>query len=100
MGVTVEVDRVIWHCFRCEERGARRHQPSVRPVPTIAAAPEKHLTLAAHWRAAYRELQPISDSPVSDYLKAHCCELPQAHVRYALALRHPSGYIGPAMVAL
>jgi putative DNA primase/helicase len=103
MGVTVERDRTVWHCYRCGEAGAKRHGRTLYhrpPQQRAAAQPQRYPTLAAHWRDTWNSLLPVHASPVAAYLKARCCDLPKAHVRYARALRHPSGYVGPAMVAL
>lgn len=103
MGVTVERDRTVWHCYRCGQAGARRHGQTIYTRTATPPAPTtigRHVALASNWRDFYRDLQPIEGSPVAAYLNARCCEIPRSHVRYAPALRHPSGYVGPAMVAL
>lgn len=79
----------------------RNHaDPRVTLKPRTPNADTPRPTLATHWRDTWRNLRPISESPVADYLSARCCDLPRSHVRYASALRHPTGFVGPAMVAL
>jgi hypothetical protein len=69
--------------------------------PASRTASATHPTLAADYRAFWRDLGPVADVG-SDYLTSRGCVVPpvDADLRYARALRHPSGYVGPALVAL
>lgn len=104
MGVTVEHDRVVWHCHRCAQAGAQREQRTymrpgaVRPQTTT---PKQHITLASPWRDAWQRCTPIQGI-AAKYLSARKCAQPPADgdLRYTEAPRHPSGYVGPALVAL
>ncbi len=104
MGVTVEHDRIVWHCHRCGQAGAQRDERvyqrlGARPAPS--STPMRHVTLAAQWCSIWAHLQPIAGTPAADYLRARGCALPpdDGDLRYG-ELRHPSGYAGPCMVAL
>ena len=111
LGVTVDAaGRGVAHCFRCAftesyrpDNGRRRHVAPALPSPrTITTA--KHETLSEYGRAVWREqCHPILRGTIAaDYLLARHCALPpvSGHLRWAPALRHPSGYIGPALVGL
>jgi len=111
LGVTVDAaGRGVAHCFRCSftesyrpDDGRRRHVAPALPSPrTITTA--KHETLSEYGRAVWREqCHPILPGTVgADYLLTRHCALPpvSGHLRWAPALRHPSGYTGPALVGL
>lgn len=84
--------------------------PGDRPEPrrTPAKAPDRGQEMPQHprlsdwglsiWRATLGLPGTIADQ----YLLARCCALPPAdgHVRFHPHLEHPSGYVGPALVAL
>ncbi len=104
MAVTVERDRVLWHCHRCGEGGAQREQRAA--TRAVASHPQtttakQHVTLASHWRDAWRTFGPIRGTAEA-YLQARGCALPPADgdLRCTESLPHPSGYTGPAIVAL
>ena len=104
LGITVEHDRTIWHCFRCGMAGARLAERTVMRVGTLPnqrIQPTRYLSLTAHWRDVWRSLKPISGT-AADYLRARACEIPPADgdLRCTESLEHPSGYIGPAFVGL
>jgi putative DNA primase/helicase len=106
LGVTVDHDgRAVAHCFRCEyvetyrpEHGTR-HRPSTAPVRSAAVA--KHETLSDYGRELWDACRPAHGAALA-YLKArHCVVPPQdGAMRCHPALKHPSGYAGPALVAL
>ena len=103
LGVTVVIDGGVWHCFRCGAAGGWRdkehHAKAGQHV--ITAKPDRHLTLAANWRALWEGLQSIQGT-AAEYLEARGCAIPPAScdLRSTESLAHPSGYAGPAIVAL
>ena len=104
LSVTVEHDRTIWHCFRCGMAGAQLAERTVMRVgtpPKIPSHPVRYLSLTAQWRDVWRSLKPISGT-AAEYLRARSCEIPPADgdLRCTESLRHPSGYVGPALVGL
>ncbi len=104
LSVTVELDGGVWHCFRCGWSGGWREQGTHKHTGTPLASParsERHLTLAANWRSFWRDLRPPHGTP-RKYLEARGCALPpiDGDLRCAESLRHPSGYVGPALIAL
>ena len=99
----------VAHCFRCEfvetyrprqpERQQRR-----QPVPRVAVqTPPQATTLNASGRALWRASHPVlAGTPASHYLRMRRCVLPPpgSHLRWLPAHRHPSGHVGPCLVAL
>lgn len=117
LGVTVDADgEGVAHCFRCEyvetyrpERpGSGLQLKPLRPPAqqarrVVAPQQQKHETLSDAGRALWKTTRAITpDSPAGRYLLARRCKLPPpgSHLRELPAHRHPSGYVGPAMVAL
>lgn len=113
LGVTVGADgRAVAHCFRCGYVASHRpnHPHSVRPAFQIRKevlpvfGKPRHETLSDYGRAVWREqCHPILPGTIAaDYLLARRCVLPpvEGHLRWHPALRHPSGYVGPALVGL
>lgn len=106
-GLTIEQDgKGVVHCFRCAyveshhpERGAVRRAPTLKP--THKPRPQKHERLNDWGRDLWRNCHPLSDVALS-YLRARHCRIPpeSGHLRWHPALKHPSGYVGPALVAL
>lgn len=108
LGVTIALDgRGVAHCFRCDftesyrpERGARLATPT---KPRIKAAPPtaKRNTLADYGLALWRRCKPLSGVAVA-YFEGRRCRIPpeDGDLRYHASLKHPSGYVGPALVAL
>ncbi len=101
LGVTIEQDRGVWHCFRCGWTGAQRYPAHPRAVKVSEPKRDKQLTLASHWRDLWGTLAPISGSAAA-YLKARGCALPpeDGDLKCTESLRHPSGYTGAALIAL
>ena len=97
---------VVWYCHRCEIAGSNRFGDSTkktplqtrRAAPTSASAPRG---LSEYGRQLWASMRPIA-GPAMDYLQSRACRLPpdDGDLRCATALKHPSGYIGPALVAL
>ncbi len=105
-GLTIEHDgKGVLHCFRCAyvesfrpERGAHRLPTA---LPTHKPQAQKHERLSDWGRDLWRNCHPLSGVALS-YLRARHCRIPPeaGHLRWHPALKHPSGYPGPALVAL
>jgi len=115
LGVTVDADGAgIAHCFRCEyvetyrpERPGLQSKPQRPPAHqarrVVAPQHQRHETLSDAGIALWKSTHAITpDSPAGRYLLARRCKLPPAgsHLRELPAHRHPSGHVGPWMVAL
>jgi putative DNA primase/helicase len=111
LSVTVKPDGgVSWKCFRCgwKEALRRRHgfQAHDRRCPRPVKPPEPEaypIGLAAPWKRLWHQTLPITaGNPVATYLQGRRCVLPHpdADLRSLPGHRHPSGYIGPAMIGL
>jgi putative DNA primase/helicase len=106
LSVRLEPDGVfVWHCHRlCGMDGSSRSRDQKTPPQPRQAAPrpaERPRGLSDIARALWAATEPISGA-AADYLKARACVLPptDSDLRCMPGLRHPSGYIGPALVAL
>ncbi|WON75153.1 toprim domain-containing protein [Nitrosospira sp. Is2] len=57
--------------------------------------------MSEYGQELFAQTQPLS-GPALDYLYARQCVVPpeDSHLRYHPALRHPRGYVGPALIAL
>jgi len=117
LGVTVDDSGAgIAHCFRCEyvetyrperpgsglQSKPQRHQAQ-QARRVVTPQQQKHETLNDAGRALWKTTRAITpDSPAGRYLIARRCKLPPpgSHLRELPTHRHPSGYVGPAMVAL
>jgi putative DNA primase/helicase len=105
LGVTVGRDgNAVAHCFRCSlvqsRAGGARSAPSLRAARNDPH--RKHQVLSEYGRAMWQQCVS-SHAPLSrSYLEARGCVLPpeDGDLRFYPALRHPSGYAGPALVAL
>jgi putative DNA primase/helicase len=106
LGITVEHDgHGVAHCFRCghvetyrPEHGARQ-RACAAPARPVRAAKHKHLS--DYGRDLWNACKPLH-GPALAYLKARHCAIPpeDGDLRCHPALKHPSGYAGPALVAL
>lgn len=108
LGVTMEADGAgVAHCFRCgfvesyrPERGAHLAMPSKRPIK--AAPPTvQHETLSEYGGALWKECKPLTGVALA-YIEARHCRIPPADgdLRFHVSLKHPTGHVGPALVAL
>jgi putative DNA primase/helicase len=95
----------VAHCHRCgyvENRFDDEVRTRAgRPLPR-AVAPTRHEVLSDYGRQLWHACRPVSGDARA-YLEARCCVIPpeDGDLRYLPALKHtPSGYIGPALVAL
>ncbi len=103
LAVTVDDRGTVWHCFRCGWSGAdntvtRASSPSARPATSEASSSSPDAAIAL-----YRASQPIERGTVAaDYLLARGCVLPprDGGLRWHPSVRHMSGHVGPALVAL
>ncbi len=92
--------------FLARQSGWRpsRAEHSPRPFTSCRAEPREpsvYETLSEHGRAVWNECAPLA-GVAFDYLRARCCAIPPADgdLRWHRALKHPSGYCGPALVGL
>lgn len=115
LGVTLDaLGAGVAHCFRCAfvetyraDRPSHQRQHTARhrePVQRVAveAAPQ-HDTLSPQGRALWRASHPIAPgAPPAHYLTMRSCALPpvSGHLRWLPAHRHPTGHVGPCLVAL
>lgn len=107
LAVKIDARGACWRCFRCEWRGAvadRRAdmpRPAARRPQERRAEPERHDTLAPWARALWLNCQPIAGIAAT-YLERRGCAIPPAagDLRWHPAILHPSGHVGPALVAL
>ena len=106
-GLKVEPDgAAVLHCFRCglvetyrPARGITHRAPAVRSA-IKPAAPERD-TLSDWGRALWAACLPIS-GVAQHYLQYRRCVIPPADgdLRWHPSVKHPSGHVGPALVAL
>lgn len=106
-GVTVEHGgQVVAHCFRCEhienhwpERAARYSPGKAINRPVV---PLKRETLSEYGVELFDACKAIRGSIGEQYLIARRCVIPpdDGDLRFHPALKHPSGFIGPALAAL
>jgi putative DNA primase/helicase len=102
-----------WTCHRCGWKGgiggerdlSRRRDNSVGAYRNPEPEPEKHETLARWGLRLWEHTRPIVPGTVAAaYLEARGCALPtyteETHLRWHPKLKHPSGHVGPALVAL
>jgi hypothetical protein len=102
LGITIEHGgKGIAHCFRCSFVESSRHGTE-RSAPVIKAKPaaQKHTVLSDWGRKLWAECIPLSGVAL-DYLKARRCYAPPyGDLKWHPTLKHPSGYIGAALVGL
>lgn len=106
LGVTITDDgKGVAHCFKCNYTESYRREHGAHYIPTVRPLhkpqAQKHETLNEWGRALWRDCHTLSGVAV-DYLKARHCWIPpeDGHLRWNPSLKHPSGYVGPALVAL
>lgn len=105
MGVTVERGAGVAHCFRCQfVETWRDERTEIRPgkAPARPATPRKRAALADYGLELWNACTGLRGTSGEEYLLARRCALPpvDGDLRYHPAMRHPSGYTGPALVAL
>lgn len=106
LGVTVDHDGSgVGHCFRCQYIEANREErTSARAGRLISGPPRaaKRETLSSAALAFWTDCSPPA-GPARAYLTARGCAIPpdDGDLRWHPQLKHPpSGYVGPALVAL
>lgn len=107
LGATVEHDgRGVAHCFRCGFVETR-HQDRVgtrRPgrAPARPMVARKRSTLGQWGHDLWRSCSGLSGTTGEAYLLARGCRIPptDGDLRYHEVLRHPTGFVGSALVAL
>lgn len=113
LGVTVDfTGNGVAHCFRCtfvetyrpQQPERQQHHIHRQPVQPVAVeTPQQHETLSAPGRALWQAAHPIrTGTPAGHYLTMRRCALPpvNGHLRWLPAHRHPTGHVGPCLVAL
>jgi putative DNA primase/helicase len=102
-GLKVEADRAVMHCFRCGlVQSFRSERTTVRRGPCIKRQQVQQRTTLSDWgHALWGRTHELSGVAL-DYLKHRHCVIPPVYgdLRWHPALKHPSGYTGPALVAL
>jgi putative DNA primase/helicase len=100
--VTVSVSGLVWYCHRCHNTGPLIDaDQSSRRRPIITAPAATHTTLSDYGRNLWRECRAL-DGDALEYLRARRCVIPpdDSHLRWHPKLKHPSGYVGTALVGL
>jgi putative DNA primase/helicase len=99
--VTVTGEGFVWYCHRCHETGPLSEDGNSRRRPMIVSPHTMRDTLSDFGHELWRQCRTLSATAV-DYLQARHCVVPpgDGHLRWHPELKHPSGYIGPALVAL
>lgn len=101
LSVTVDVaGDAVWQCFRCGFKGAakrgQRQARVERPAPAWSRRPPDPWLF-------WPSVLPIEPGDVAAaYLEGRGCALPPnpGHLCWHPELRHPSGHVGPGLVAL
>ena len=104
LSVKVDSDGAVWNCFRCGWSGRLKRGASHTPVHAlspIAQVTQIHTTLSPYWRDLWESCSPIAGEARA-YLEARHCVVPpvDGDLRWHPKLRHPSKYVGPALVGL
>lgn len=102
LAVTIEPDgRAMYYCHRCHMKGVggtyRRRSSG---TPNTRSSQQRQ-TLSHEGRELWRSCRHLSEEAQS-YLECRRCVVPppEGHLRWHARLRHPSGHVGPALVAL
>lgn len=106
-GLKMEDDGAgVLHCFRCSytenytpDRGAAvRRAPSIKP--SFKADVQQHQRLNDWGMALWKSTHDLG-GVAAQYLRSRHCVVPAyGDLRWLPSLKHPSGYVGPALVAL
>ena len=103
--LSVKVERYghyVWHCHRCRWAGASGLS-TINPQPRAQNAPKAHHEGLSEWAIALWQSTRELEGDALAYLEARSCVCPPMYgdLRYYPNLKHsPSGYTGPALVAL
>lgn len=106
LGVTIEHSgRGVAHCFRCDFTETWRDERASTQAGTYKAPAQsapRHEVLSNYGRDLWSACRPLAGSALA-YLESRGCIIPprDGDLRWHPSLRHrPSGYEGPALVAL
>ncbi len=106
MGLALNADgSAVWHCFRCDFAGARdANREMAQRIGNSSVRRTEHKQfdmLAPSWSSYWERLGALRDEGVA-YLQARGCAIPptDGDLRFDPHGRHPSGYVGPCLVAL
>ncbi|OUL92945.1 DUF7146 domain-containing protein [Paraburkholderia hospita] len=108
LGLTVAADgKGIAHCFRCGFVESYSPEPAASFVKSAfprvkgASVAVTRKTLAPYARQMWTASKPLAGVAAA-YLEARCCCIPprDSDLRWLPSLKHPSGYEGPALLAL
>lgn len=106
-GLKIDPDGTgVLHCFRCAHienfTPARAGVPrrAERAKPLLPARGQKHQGLSEWGMALWRDTRDLG-GVAAQYLRSRRCVVPAyGDLRWHPSLKHPSGYVGPALVAL
>lgn len=102
MGVTIEAGDYVAHCFRCNYTESHRGQVRRHAVtPKLSQAKPARTSLSDWGMGLWGRCQPLSGVALA-YLQHRRCAIPPPYgdLRWHPDVKHPSGYVGPALVAL
>ena len=106
LGLSIKADTSLAHCFRCgfvntnkAGRESFTRAPTFNPQRTPSQV--KHESLSQWGRDVWTKCQAI-DGVALEYLAHRRCVVPPRDVdlRWHPSIKHSSGYVGPALVAL
>ena len=106
LGLSIKTDTSLAHCFRCGFVNTNKagHEsftraPTIKPQRTPSQI--RHESLSRWGRDLWAECQAIN-GVAGEYLAYRRCVLPprDGDLRWHPSMKHPSGYVGPALVAL
>ena len=108
LGITMEGDKGVAHCFRCsyvetyrDDRNEVRRAPVLATPKSHDATTGKHETLSDYGRALWAACVPLAGTVGEQYLTQRRCIVPPGDLRYHPNLPHkPSGTSGPALIGL
>lgn len=107
LGLTIEHDgRGVAHCFRCQyvetwqDKRPATHRPARAPQRKVQST-EKRTTLSEYGYELWAQSTSLGGTVGAQYLAARHCPLPpeDGDLKFHPALKHPCGYVGPALVA-
>lgn len=103
LGVTLDHQGGVAHCFRCNFVEVQRHERGIHGFVLAPAqkVESKLQVLSQTGRKLWSNCEPVSGIARA-YLEARGCIIPpqDGGLRWHPALRHPGGYVGPALVGL